>query len=1007
MRAGRKTEAETGKTRSCIVYVKNLGTGPAEVSGGETKILRSCKKLANATRGGGAAASASSLSTRGAKTLQSVPTKLSNVSHVNLQIATPVERRQSTRREVAIRERGQPVRGGATTPAETTASSVAQRSRSAGKGASPIRAKPLTTPAAKTSKRDREKEREKPVSIRRRNTIVTTPQPAAKLSQRRNTQNDEGATTGGGGAVKSKMFKQASKIMASSSSQSSLSSPPTIAASRSRRSIKPNPKYASDDVVTPKYMVSLAHESSNSRSGGGAKQLFATQDDDDMIEIDEDRNDVDEDDDDEEEEEEEDNDDEVTDAAFNPHLHKSDDDDDDEDDLSDPEFEREVRPPPIKRGRGRPPKAGNTSAAGATKTTTAISASASSQSTVRTAGSSTQRNNLHQLRRSIATNMNKSKLAAAASQTPATTPGNKRKLEDPGESAVIRKRVALNGAANTKAPAAASQPTPKTNKPTSVGAGAVRIVQAPQSVGGKQRLSQGQSFKINQAARAGSGAAAATPRSSSSQQMRVPPAPPAGPAESDDVPTFTIVNIDDIINQDDVLISRSSQSAATPTATTTAATLGSNKAAKQISPLSRGAKMQTRRGAAGGQSSTSITTPQTPVTPNSNSTTKRMITLGQVGGAKSRPRILNAEMSKKAPAMKPLMSMGKELCNIDTEEEEEDRDHEDDHDAGNVVQEQQLAKAAAVKKISIRGATGGGAANRLTSSSQKPQQKWLSSTQQPTPTRNVLSTTANNRAAGGAGGISSGPGDRKLAKFLGEGNDELLFKKPQQQQRLKENATDNTPSKKEESTNMTKYLPAETTTFCEEDGRMIKKITCYETWHVIGLPVGIGGGDNSAIGGGGANSDILSRKPRVQRTSLEFPLVKLANVAGRIKVPSNKWSSKVTLYKVSPTLMARQTMTIFTGDLKSFNIPEEERHKYQPSCVLFRRSVLDRSKCRVPYDRAIIFKNKCFYANIDGKHINLMGAPEAVSSVKDVEILLDIVDRLSLSSSLVETVNGK
>ncbi|EDW82071.2 uncharacterized protein Dwil_GK25331 [Drosophila willistoni] len=1004
MRAGRKTEAETGKTRSCIVYLKNLGTGtqagPAENSGGETKILRSCKKLTNVKRGEGGAASAPASSTRGAKTLQSVPTKLSNVSQVNLELATPVERRQSTRREVAIRERGgQPVRGGgATTPAGTTASILAQRSRSAGKGASPTRAKPLpTTPAAaKTPKRDREKEKEKPVSIRRRNTIVTPPQPAAKLSQRRITQNDGGAAAaaGGGGqsAAKSKMFKQASKIMASSSSQSSLSSPPTIAASRSRRSIKPNPKYASDDVVTPKYMVSLAHESGHSRSGG-------------------DRNDVeDDDDDDEEEEEEEDNDDEVTDAAFNPHLHKSDEDDDDEDDLSDPEFEREIRPAPIKRGRGRPPKAGNTSATGATKTTTTISASVNSPSTVRTAGGSTQRNNLHQLRRSIATNMNKTKVAAGASLTTATTPGNKRKLEDSGESAVVRKRVALNGAANTKAgtPAAASQPTPKTNnKATSGGTGAVRIVQAPQSVGAKQRLSQGgQSFKINQAARAGSGAAAATPRSSSSQQMRVPPAPPAGPAESDDVPTFTIVNIDDIINQDDVLISRSSQSAATSTASTTAATtMNSNKAAKQISPLSRGAKMQTRRGGAA-----SITTPQTPATPNSNPTTKRMITLGQVGGAKSRPRILNAEMGKKAPAMKPLMSMGKELCNIDTEEEEEERDHEDDDDTDNVVQEKQPAKAAAaVKKISIRGATGvGGAANRLTSS-QKPQQKWLSSTQQSTPTRNVLSTTANNRAAGaGAGGISSGQGDRKLAKFLGEGNDELLFKKPQQQQRLKENAADNTPSKKEETTtNMTKYLPAETTTFCEEDGRMIKKITCYETWHVIGSPVSGSGGDNSASGGGGANSDILSRKPRVQRTSLEFPLVKLANVAGRIKVPSNKWSSKVTLYKVSPTLMARQTMTIFTGDLKSFNIPEEERHKYQPSCVLFRRSVLDRTKCRVPYDRAIIFKNKCFYANIDGKHINLMGAPEAVSSVKDVEILLDIVDRLSLSSSLVETVNGK
>jgi len=170
----------------------------------------------------------------------------------------------------------------------------------------------------------------------------------------------------------------------------------------------------------------------------------------------------------------------------------------------------------------------------------------------------------------------------------------------------------------------------------------------------------------------------------------------------------------------------------------------------------------------------------------------------------------------------------------------------------------------------------------------------------------------------------------------------------------------------------------------------VKKITCYETWHVISTP-----------------KESPTKTTRQQRTCLELALVKLANVAARIKVPSGKWTSKVTLYKVSPSLMTRQTMTIFTGDLTAYNIPEDDRHKYQPSCVLFRRSVMDRNKCRVPYDRAIIFKNKCFYANIDGKHVNLMGAPETVATVKDVEILLDIVDRLSLSSALVEMVNTK
>lgn len=297
--------------------------------------------------------------------------------------------------------------------------------------------------------------------------------------------------------------------------------------------------------------------------------------------------------------------------------------------------------------------------------------------------------------------------------------------------------------------------------------------------------------------------------------------------------------------------------------------------------------------------------------------------------------------------------------------------------------------------------------------------------------RHVLSTTtpvnaSNNQRHPRQQQLFGTLGDRKLSKLLSEGSDDDLFKKPASpsiasssmtvsnvQRRSKENATATAAAAAvaaaaaaaaseddereaaasaagtEADCKPPKYFPPETTTYCEEDGRIVKKITCYETWHVISTP------------------KELNNKTRQQRTCLELPLVKLANVAARIKVPSNKWTSKVTLYKVSPTLMQRQTMTIFTGDLKSYNIPEEERHKYQPSCVLFRRSVLDRNKCRVPFDRAIIFKNKCFYANIEGKHVNLVGAPEVVNSVKDVELLIDIVDSLTLSSDLVEMVTSK
>lgn len=179
-------------------------------------------------------------------------------------------------------------------------------------------------------------------------------------------------------------------------------------------------------------------------------------------------------------------------------------------------------------------------------------------------------------------------------------------------------------------------------------------------------------------------------------------------------------------------------------------------------------------------------------------------------------------------------------------------------------------------------------------------------------------------------------------------------------------------------------------------GQVVQKVTIYDTWYVIGPPQ-------------------LLREPRhQQRNCLHLPLVKLANSTARMKLPSPKWSSKVTLYKVMPCVLQRHTLTIFTGDLKAHKISEKDRHKYQPSCVIFRRSAAstqlsagERSNCHVPYDRILIFKNKYFTVNFDGKHVNLNGAPDAVTCIQDIKKLLDIVDYITLSNSMIEIVSPK
>ncbi|XP_034475775.1 uncharacterized protein LOC117782831 [Drosophila innubila] len=1005
MRAGKKTETEKGKTRPCIVYVKNLKESET------TELLNFGKQ---------------------SKIVRNVAVKVPN-----RRINTERERERERKRE-----REQEVRETRTTRRAASIANVellSKRQTVTGAAAVVVGKSPTAAAAARgrnikanvlrstvTAKQATSQQQQaRPLSTRRNTELpvaraTTTTCIPATLTKRRDTTRlieTESKTQ--------KMYKQ-SKLMTASP-------PPTIAASRSRRSIKPNPKYASEDMVTPKYVSSLANESLNKRAG---KQLFMDDDDDDE---DEDLHDL----------IEEDNDDELNDAAFIPQMHKSDDDDD----MSENEYEQEQEQlrrekVPPKRGRGRPPK--NPQAIAAAAAAQATRSASTQYQTGRGGISQSGRGgvtNLQQLRRTMAVNAN----LARSNMTGGSVPlGNKRKLEDHHEAPIARKRMATDGSgigsgagrappvingstsvAKTTAIGLAKTKVIMGNSNNNSGGGGVRLIQAPNANKPRQLSNFKMSTPVTTTARVGNvarqvatklqkttgGGGAGAGGGAASAKMK---------AISDDVPTFTIVNIDDIINQDDVLITRSSNNnnnnkKLSPAARNTNNNSSSNSNINSRNNQSSSSASTLNNSTSSNNLSLSSSIKRLKSTPTITTTVSTMkvssssSTGKQLLETKPRPRILNAEMGKKAPMMKPLMSMGKELCpmtdGIDTEDEDMSNDLDDDI----TISPPAAAVSAAAPTPPITQAR---VVRRVQTA------KWLPNTR-----RNILSTTASVNVSNNQRQQLQQQqqkqqqqqqkqqlgSDRKLTKLLGESNDDEVFKKPaspststttQPQRRSKENAADEddaatvggAPSSTNTNTTDTtetdgkmsaKYFPPETTTYCEEDGRIVKKITCYETWHVISTP------------------KESTNKTRQQRTCLELPLVKLANVASRIKVPSSKWTSKVTLYKVSPSLMQRQTMTIFTGDLKTYNIPEEERHKYQPSCVLFRRSVLDRSQCRVPFDRAIIFKNKCFYANIEGKHVNLLGAPEVVNTVKDVEVLIDIVDSLALSSDLVEMVTSK
>jgi len=943
MRAGKKEAAESvKKTRNCIVYVRNLydeSSSRKDTPAGKLKGRDNQREVQQELRG-----------------------------------------TRTTRRQSVVQEKPTPRTRHAVKPAALSPSPSSPSARSKLSRESAVKEQPSSNLAKRRGNLLLGGSNH-PLSISPHKLGLVKPQ------RRRSVQ-----------AETPKMFKVVS------SKRVSTSPPPTIAASRSRRSIKPNPKYVSEDIVTPKYLAALADGGGQSIGTNDRRLVRLPRDEiSDMLEF------------------EEDDDDEVADAAFNPQLHKSDDDDDD--DISEAEYEQELRrkQPPVKRGRGRPPKAKNVNAnASATSAGNLTSSSgATSKISINSSSGRTASTSLQQMRRTMATNMAKSN----ASMTDGSSTGKgtasaaaKRKMDtSESESPVPRKRIIISGGSQQRSgPPVVNGANSKMSAQRAITA-RPKVGQAGSASARMLPQRRGSSNKINSLSNSNSNSIRSTPATRSTGGGGGGGKGDASndgknDSESEDMPTFTIVNIDDIINQDDVLISRSHTAMA-------ASAAGGNSIKKVALGRPRTKNIGTGNSVAGDKKSITVNSTQKSLSAavNHNNTTagnpaKRIKILASNSSVntkmgpvhiqsqlpKPRPRILNAEMGKKTQSMKPLMSMGKELCPTDVDTEEDDPDPDLDFDIDNIpvsiVTRKNANVNANAKSKQVTTTTSVAASAAMTSAPAAVAVNKLNNNR-----RNVLSTTASS--------VNALIADRRLSNLLADNDVQPVFKKPSlvPQRRSKENQQEQQRDKELttlreilptgggiDDANSPKYFPPETTTFHEEDGRVVKKITCYETWHVVSTA-----------------KDMLSKMARQQRTCLELALVKLANVASRIKVPSGKWTSKVTLYKVSPSMMPRQTMTIFTGDLKAYNIPEEDRHKYQPSCVLFRRVVVDKNTCRVPYDRAVIFKNKCFYANIDGKHVNLLGAPETVATIKDVEILLDIVDRLSISSNIVELVNAK
>lgn len=201
-----------------------------------------------------------------------------------------------------------------------------------------------------------------------------------------------------------------------------------------------------------------------------------------------------------------------------------------------------------------------------------------------------------------------------------------------------------------------------------------------------------------------------------------------------------------------------------------------------------------------------------------------------------------------------------------------------------------------------------------------------------------------------------------------------------------------------------------------QQSKSIRKITCFETWYVI---------------------KMAETKQNIDKSSVSLSLLNIGNGIKEIELPSTEWSYKTILQpidkqqivaakKTKPNDKSDEDATksdsakendsqhdtsnddsdaaksdVYTGDVHDPNIDPNERHKYQPTTIMFRRKCQN-PKVRIQFDRTVIFKNQTFYLNVDGKNVKLLGAPLVIESFDDIKVLLEIINDVNLTSSCIE-----
>ena len=161
-----------------------------------------------------------------------------------------------------------------------------------------------------------------------------------------------------------------------------------------------------------------------------------------------------------------------------------------------------------------------------------------------------------------------------------------------------------------------------------------------------------------------------------------------------------------------------------------------------------------------------------------------------------------------------------------------------------------------------------------------------------------------------------------------------------------------------------------------------RRITKFESWYVI---------------------DVKPQEPTPFRHTHTHSLVNLGNNIKSIQLPSEKWDYKVTLQRRPQRSENNNDEEVYTGDVNDKSI-EAEKANFEPSSILFKRC--NRENNKVLIDRSLMLKQNSYTITMNGKQCKLLGAPDDIKTMEDLEMLLSIIDTCTLQHSCVELVTS-